>query len=72
MAKWITGEYAADLLGVSRPTVVKLIADGQLQPLNYVNGKIAVFDEDYILKVKPRIKVRNSGKRKAKLAEAVA
>lgn len=72
MAKWITSERVAELLDVSRPTVAKLIAAGKLQPLNYVNERIAVFDEDYILRVRPHISVPRSGKRKARLIEAVA
>lgn len=69
-AKWITSEPAAELLGVSRPTVAKLIAVGKLQPLGWVNGKIAVFDEDYILRVRPHINLPRTGKRKPRQAVA--
>lgn len=61
---WISSEPAADLLGCSRPTVAKLIADGKLQPLGWVNGKIAVFDREYILRVRPHLALGRTGKRK--------
>ena len=62
---WITSERVAEILGCSRPTVVKMISDGRLQPIGYVNGKIAVFDRAYIERVKPHVPIADAGRRRS-------
>lgn len=69
MSEWVTSELAAEYLGVSRPTVKKMVEDGRLQPLKYVNGKIMVFDMEYLSRVKPSIKVARP-RRGSKVGEA--
>jgi excisionase family DNA binding protein len=55
MSDWVTSEAAAEYLGVSRPTVRQMVKDGRLQPLKYVNGRIMVFDMEYLARVKPTV-----------------
>lgn len=62
MSKWISARAAAELLKVSRPTVVKLVSLHELSVLGYVDGRIAVFDRDYILSQRVRIEARRNKK----------
>jgi len=64
MARWLMSEKAAEVLGVSRPTLIRLWKEGKLQALNLVNDEWPIFDEDYLLRVRDTVVPERAGRRK--------
>lgn len=72
MSVLLDRQAAAEYLGVSRPTIDKMLQDGRLEATSKVKGTKPLFSLEYLQGVKPTLRIHETGGRVRKQREKLA